>query len=245
MHRVPVSPAPTNRTRAVGAPWLLVRSAALLLLPLAMLNAVPASAGLKGKLKKGVYEAPAKNFKVPVPSSGMGMGSTRVNDGYTRGKPEEGDIGAVSFHDDVGNVDMILYMSLPSAPQFADAETETKALEGFVRDVVMPTWFVPASPAAQILRTAPHTFEGKRAVLALASLPGASPLMDMKTGKHMDSTRGLVAFFHGRWTYVVGTETRNVFTQVSDSQSTAPGDSAWTSFTGGLKRLYGTITFTE
>lgn len=216
---------------------------ALLLIALtAVFPTAPASAAsLKGKVKKGVYESPAKNFRVPVPA-GLGM---RVNDGFQRAGPEAGDVGAVSFHDDLGALRMITYMSLDRVPAFPDSATECRTLEAFIRDVAMPTWFVPASQESKILEIAPASFEGKRAVLALVSLPGASPLVDAKTGKRMDSTRGLITFYHGRWVFLLGTETKALWSAVADSTKPAPPDDAWTRFTGGLAAFFRTIVFTE
>jgi hypothetical protein len=214
--------------------------AQFLLLLAATLIAAPASpASLKGKLKKGVYESPAKNFSVPVPK-GDGM---RVNDGFSR-DPQAGDVGGVSIHDDFGNLKMIAYMSLPGPPEFPDSAAEYSALEGFIREVGMPAWFLPASPTARIIHATPATFEGRRAVLALVSLPKASTLTNMKTGERFDSTRGLVSFFHGSWAYLLGMETTSLLSLVSDSLSAAPADSAWAGFTRVLAPWYRTITFT-
>ena len=219
---------------------VLSRAVALLLISLVgMLSAVPGGAGsLKGKVKKGVYEAPGKIFRVPVPG-GIGM---RVNDGFEH-DPQAGDIGGVSFHDDFGNLKMISYASLPGVPNFPESTAEYQMLEAFVQQVAMPAWFVPASPKAEILHMARVPFEGKRALLALVSLPGAAPLSDA-TGKRMDSTRGLVTLYRGRWVFVFGKETKPAVWALVDSTRAAP-DSAWASFAGDLGAFYRTVTFAD
>ncbi|HEX6901638.1 MAG TPA: hypothetical protein VF789_18060 [Thermoanaerobaculia bacterium] len=168
------------------------------------LAAGSAWARTKGKIKKGTYTSPAGNFSVPLPD-GLGL---RVNDGYD---PKEG-IGAVSFHDDFGNQKGIHFMRIPAdvTKVFEDPATRKQALEGFLEQAALPTWFLPVAKDTQILHQELFPLDGADAFIGLVSIPGGGTVSlsvpGSKEMKRADSTRGVLILYHGGYVYLLTTE---------------------------------------
>ncbi len=79
----------------------------LSLLLVILASDVTGAGSLKGKVRKKVYHSPEKNFTVPVPS-GPGM---KISDDYIK----QANAGAVSFHDDAGNLRAVHYMDVATS----------------------------------------------------------------------------------------------------------------------------------
>ena len=166
------------------------------------LAAGSAGARTKGKIKEGTYTSPAGNFSVPLPA-GAGL---RVNDRYD---PKEG-IGAVSFHDALGSQKGIHFMRIPAdvTKVLDDPTTRKQALEGFLEQVALPTWFLPASKDARILHQELIQHDGADAFIGLVSIPGGGILsiQDASGTRRMDSTRGVLVLYHQGYVYLLTTE---------------------------------------
>jgi hypothetical protein len=151
----------------------------------------------KGKVKDGVYTSPGRNFSVPLPK-GIGM---KISDAFD---DKEG-LGAVSFHDDFGSLRGVLYARLPDAlvTKFADRALRQDFLEHALEGAAMGTWFLRASPQASIVSQEAITLDTAEddAFVGLVSLPGGSSLMDVKTGKHLDSTRAILTMQRKNYLY--------------------------------------------
>lgn len=232
------------RAAQAGSPGHAALSAIVFALTLAL--ACPAAAGrMQGRVKHGVYQSPAMNFTVPVPK---GMG-TRVSDDFR----EEGNsrFGAVSFHDDFGNLMAIHYASIPpeAAAKFSDPDGTRSLLDSWLSMFAMPTWFLNASPQSRMLHQSVGSFEGLEVLVAQVEIPGGSPLVvqDSSGTRRMDSVRGLVIFQRGEYIYMLATETRAFGTAFLGSQTeTAPiSDAEWLRFVDRLKPFYRSIEFAE
>jgi len=232
-----------NRSRHVATRILLC------LAVLSLLWTVASAARVKGKVKKGVYNSPARNFTVPVPQ-GLGM---RVSDGFDR--DELGYTGAVSFHDDFGSLRAIHYMSLPpdAVAALARPDALEPGLKSWLETVAMPHWFVSAAPGSHLTHEGFGTFEGLGAFFAVVVIPGGSPLVAMDPAgksKRLDSTRGLVIFPRGRDLYMLATELKGLADHFGpnkgkESQPTAGMEAEWLHYVEGMKPFYRSITFLE
>jgi hypothetical protein len=206
--------------------------------------------GTKGKVKKGVYYSPEKNFTVPVPK-GMGM---KIDDSYH----EEDGAGAVSFHDDFGSNQGIHYMRIPTEvlPKFDEkAAHPGELLSNWLNDIAMPGWFRPVSPNSRVLHESVEPFENMEVLLAEVEIPGVSTMVEMGQGggRRLDSQRGLVIFRHGKYIYMLTTEEQSLFGSMfsnkeESTKEESPKDGSpggWTGFAEGMKRFYKTISFTD
>lgn len=168
------------------------------------LSAGSAWARTKGKIKKGIYRSPAGNFSVPLPE-GLGL---RVNDHYDQ---KEG-IGAVSFHDDFGNQKGIHFMRIPAelTKLFDDPTTRKQALEGFLEQAALPSWFLHVSKETKILHQEPFQLDGMVAFIGLVSIPGGGTVSlsapGSKEARRADSTRGVLTLYHQGYLYLLTTE---------------------------------------
>lgn len=214
------------------------RGVAVALALLLIVTAAAAGGVSRGKVKKGIYASPLGDFTVPVPS-GLGM---RVSDAFNK----EAGIGAVSFHDDFASLDGIACMWLTPEGQaaLADSTRHLVALEAWLRDFAMPTWFLPASPSSRLSHVAPGDFEGMRALLAVVEIPGGSPAMDLKTGRRLDSRRGLAIFRRGERIYMLFKETGGLLYTIRADSAAAASDSAWAAFVPSLGTFYRSMRFT-
>jgi hypothetical protein len=218
-------------------------SAHLLFMVCAFLVAASAllAAGTKGKVKKGVYYSPEKNFTVPVPS---GMG-TRISDGYSK----EG-VGAVSFHDDFGSQSGIHYMRIPPDVQakFDQAAHPADLLSHWLNNIALPAWFTSNFPTSRILHEAVVSFENMEVILAEVEIPGGSfmTVMDKDGTRRLDSLRGLIIFRRGPYIYMLTTERTNILDigQAKTEKKAEPKED-WTKFAAGMAAFYRSISFTK
>jgi len=233
------------------------RPAVLVIIALTLALAVPAEAArMQGKVKHGVYQSPSRNFTVPVPQ-GMGM---KVSDGFQ--KDDQLQMGAVSFHDDWGNLQGIHYCTVPEQIKgnFAEPAKTEYELVRWLENFAMPAWFQSASPQSRLLHSEFTKFEGLEVLAAEVEIPGGSALVvqDASGAHRPDSVRGLVVFRRGDYFYMLTTETKSVLGDLIATKpaqqaeapaqaepSPAPDDTAWIKFTDRLAPFYRTITFVD
>jgi hypothetical protein len=197
---------------------------------------------LKGKVKKKVYHSPAKNFTVRVPPRGI-YGKPKIYDHYGK----ELGVGGVSFADDAGNLQAILYMTMPDHMVSPFQNGGANALKDWFHKAAMPAWFLPVSPNSRVLEEVASSFKGTDAYIALVEIPQGSPAMDLKTGKRFDSTRGLIMFVRGHSVYILATETYGPQLQIWNPPVKDPPvkDENWLGFTERLESFYETIKFID
>ena len=151
---------------------------------------------LTGCAMPTIYESPAGNFEVSLPELGAGMR-------WQEALNENG--GSVSFHSDFGQIKSIVYMKLPlTAPEtLGDPGKRAAAIRGFLHDFAMPVLFEPVSPETKILFERLVGPPDDSEYLAVVEIPEGSTLMDMRTGKRLDSTRALLIFPDGGYMYML------------------------------------------
>jgi hypothetical protein len=152
---------------------------------LVALPAVPSLAQKPGQ----TFQSPLKNFTVPVPK--LGLGGTQVR------KKNSKDQGTVSFVGDTGDSRRIDYMRLPPGTPTLTAEEQQAG------NARMLTGLVEANANSVIAVQKPYLLDDIQMLLAVVSFPGGSHLMNQATGKHLDSTRGLLFFVRGGFIYVL------------------------------------------
>jgi len=195
---------------------------------------------LYGRYKDGIYYAPSKLFTVssPFPDDPV------VSDGR---EPENNNAGAVSFIDQMGRLNGILYMEAKGYKVPADQGAETaKTLASWLHDTGFPSFFKTSLPGSKILRDEAGQVAGKPAWIAVAHLPNGSPLgLSDKDGyvvKRNDSWRGMAVVASGKHIYLLHTELRI-------EKLAAPGwnydaqAADWNSFLPELEALYQRIQF--
>jgi len=225
---------------------MVPRLAVLAVVALALALGAPAEAArMQGKVKAGVYQSPAKNFTVPVPS-GMGM---KISDGFE--KDEKYLIGAVSFHDDWGNLQGIHYCTVPEQikARLAEPEKTESELVRWLEKFAMPMWFQSVSPQSRLLHSQFTSFEGFEVIVALVEIPGGSALVvqDASGSHRADSVRGLVVFRRGDYFYILTSETKTALGELAQTKPApqADDDENWSGFTEQLVPFYRTITFVD
>jgi hypothetical protein len=157
--------------------------------------------------------------------------------------------GAVSFHDDAGNLKSIHYMDVSSpdgtAPDFRDAVSGQETLKVWFHKVAMPTWFLAASDDSRVLAETVSSFKGTDALLALVEIPHGSHLLVTTAGKsrRLDSRRGLAVVFRDQYIYmfVIETPVRTLW-EVAAPEPSDVGDD-WMHFVTELEPFYETINF--
>jgi hypothetical protein len=160
--------------------WLIATLAGLLL----ALPAVPLLAQKPG----GTFKSPLKNFTIPVPELNFG---TRVE------KRNSNDEGTVSFISGAGDSSRIDYVRLPpNAPVLSTDEQQA----GYER---MLNGLVTSNANSAIVVQKPYLLDDVPMLMAIVSFPGGSHLMDQRTRKHLDSTRGLLFFARNGFLYVL------------------------------------------
>jgi hypothetical protein len=210
---------------------------------LAVLSAAPAQAAgrILGTFKDGVYTNHEKLFTVqsPFPEE------PTILDGRD---PENDGAGAVSFIDDFGRLLGILYMKNrdPRNDASADAAVAQEMLRDWYRDKGFPSLFKVSLPKARILREEPGQILGKPAWIAVAYLPGGSPLGLRVHGEdelvHGDSWRGMAVVTQGERFYLLMTELR-VEALATKDWTYDPQADDWNAFLPQLENLYSRITF--
>jgi len=194
---------------------------------------------LAGKLKRGTYSSPAKNFTVEVPRA-EGM---RVVDGYEEGSGA----GAVSMSDDFNRLHGILYAPISAAfvEMPNDDSARVEALRDWFHEFAIPHWFVRVIPDTVVLREEGSVFEGMPVWKAVLELPkgAATGKFDLETGQvqPLDSTRGLVVFARGGYLYIVMCEIASLSEWGFEQAKYDPEN--WSAFTSDLGEFYRTITF--
>ena len=190
----------------------------------------------KGKVSDGSYYSPLGNFVVPLPTPLFG--SVRIND------RNDADSGMVSLLDDAGNNEGVTYVSLESesGPVEIVPERRDAVYRSFVFDYVLPNLFQPVSPQSKVVHEEFLDSGPDRAFFAVAVIPGASSIMDAKTGVKLDSVRGLLVFDKGRFMYMLHREMRTAFDKLgADSDSLSEKDLA--AAKNALKILRASIRF--
>jgi len=192
---------------------------------------------VKGKVQRNVYLSPANNFSIPVPQG------FKISDAHFDS------YGAVSFHDDFGNLQGILYAAAPpdTLARIQQGGNTNELLFDWLGNIAMPAWFKPASPESRVLAEASGTFKEMPAVYALIDAPGANALekVTVQNGKmerkREDSRRVAVIFHKGRYIYMLVLET----VTFSFFESTTPAEPGgdWMGRADKLKPFYQSISF--
>ena len=170
-----------------------------------------ACATTKGTVSGGNYHAPLGNFVMPID-----RGNVRVQDNNDERS------GLVSVVDDMGNNSGVTYLALPANAQAlrSDPAKLDAAYRGFVYEYVLPTLYRPVSPQSRI---AHEEFLGSgpdRAYFAIAVIPEASSIRDVKTGKRRDSVRALLVFDRNTFMYMLHSEQNTIFDPVNPAALT-------------------------
>jgi hypothetical protein len=197
--------------------------------------AAPAEAGrILGHFTDGVYENPEKIFTVRSPFPDK----PAILDGVD---PDNNGAGAVSFIDEFGRLLGILYMQNRGKPAAG-----TEDLRRWFRETGFPKFFVVSLPQAAVLRDGPGEIAGNPAWIAVAHLPGGSPLGKVVHGVdepiHADSWRGMAIVAHDQRFYVLMTELRVEALATPDWKYDATS-SDWNQFLPQLVDLYQRIDF--
>jgi hypothetical protein len=212
------------------------RQFAAALLATALIGA-PAQAGrILGFFSDGVYKDPQKVFTVQSPFPGK----PDVLDGI---EPDNNGAGAVSFIDQSGELRGILFMN----NQIRDAREITPAeLRDWFHETGFPKFFKVSLPNAEILRDEPGEIAGHAAWIAVAYLPGGSPLARIVYGVdepvHSDSWRGMAVVAHDQRLYLLMTELRVEAVAGPDWKYDAES-ADWNQFLPQLVDLYQRIDF--
>ena len=177
--------------------WLIVTLAGLLL----ALPAVPVLAQKPGAM----FQSPLKNFAIPVPTLNFGTQVVKRN---------SKDEGTVSFISGTGDSSRIDYVRLPpNAPSLSNDEQQA----GYER---MLNGLVASNANSAIVVQKPYLLDDVPMLMAVVSFPGGSHVMDQRTRKHLDSTRGLLFFARNGFLYVLHEELTDV---VFDLGKAPPG----------------------
>jgi hypothetical protein len=160
--------------------WLITTLAGVLL----TLPAAPSLAQKPGD----TFQSPLKNFTIPVPQMNFG---TKVE------KRNSKDEGSVSFIGGAGDSRRIEYVRLPpNAPALSNDEQQA----GYER---MLRGLVESNKNSAIVMQKPYVLDDVPMLMAVVSFPGGSHLMDQRTRKHLDSTRGLLFVARNGFLYVL------------------------------------------
>lgn len=195
---------------------------------------------LYGRYKDGIYTAPSKLFRMtsPFPEE------PTVSDGR---EPENNNAGAVSFIDQMGRLNGVLYMENKGyADGTGQGAEPAKRLGSWLRDTGFPGFFKVSLPGSKILRDEAGVIAGKPAWIAVAHLPKGSPLGISERGsydvKRNDSWRGMAVVEHGRHFYLLHTELR-IEKLAGPDWRYDPQATDWNEFVPELEALYQRIEF--
>lgn len=210
------------------------RILATALLAMALCATAGASGRILGHFSGGVYQNPQKIFNVRSPFPG----EPAILDGID---PDNNGAGAVSFIDEAGRLLGILYMNNP-----AGKDIKPEEMRDWFRETGFPKFFKVSLPLAEILRDEPSEIAGNPAWIAVAYLPGGSPLGKVVHGVdepiHSDSWRGMAVVAHDQRLYLLMTELRVEALATPDWQFDV--DAAdWNQFLPQLVDLYQRIEF--
>lgn len=140
-------------------------------------------AGTGGHVASGTYTSPHNNFTVPLPKMGPGA---RVQEEKFETS------GFVSFHDDFGTLQRIDYSLLPA--------NATVVYRDLIHNVVLPDMHA-RFPGSKLLHEELLSTNEQKEYFFVLKIPEGSPLVDVKTGKGMDSTRGYLYFISTGYIY--------------------------------------------
>ncbi|MGH8243532.1 MAG: hypothetical protein ACRETY_09305 [Steroidobacteraceae bacterium] len=203
-----------------------------------LLAATVASGHLYGRYNDGVYQAPGKLFRMssPFPDDPV------VSDGK---QPDNNNAGAVSFIDDAGRMNGVLYMEDKDQTIGKDGDA-TRHLADWFRDVGFPRFFQVNVPDSKVLRDEAGEIDGQPAWIAVAHVPKGSPLGLSVKGSYdvqrNDSWRGMAVVARGKHYYLLQTELR--VEKLAAPDWSYDSDAAnWNAFVPELEVLYQRIEF--
>jgi hypothetical protein len=204
-----------------------------------LLAATVASGHLYGRYNDGVYLAPGKLFKMSSPFPDQPI----VSDGQ---QPENNKAGAVSFIDQAGRMNGVLYMQDKAGTIGSKDADPTRHLADWFRDTGFPRFFKVNVPDSKVLRDEAGTIDGQPAWIAVAHVPNGSPLGVSVKGsydvKRNDSWRGMAVVARGKHYYLLQTELR-VEKLAPEGWSYDAEAADWNAFVPELEALYGRIEF--
>ena len=202
-----------------------------------LLAATVSSGNLYGRFNDGIYYAPSKLFTVSSPFPDEPI----VSDGR---QPDNNNAGAVSFIDQMGRMNGILYME--DKGKSIGKGDESRVLAEWFRDTGFPRFFQVNVPDSKVLREGPGTIDGKPAWIAVAYVPNGSPHGVLVKGSYdvqrNDSWRGMAVVANGKHYYLLQTELRIEKLAPPDWKYDAEA-SNWNAFVPELEALYGRIEF--
>ena len=190
-----------------------------------------------GRYLDGVYTAPGKVFRItsPFPDNPV------VSDGR---EPENNNAGAVSFIDNAGRLQGVLYMDDKGGGSTSD--DPTKRIGDWFRDTGFPRFFQVSIPDGKVLRDEPGQIAGNPAWIAVAHLPKSSPLgVIVREGdepRRNDSWRGMAVVAKGKRYYLLQTELR-VEKLAGPNWQYDEEAADWNAFVPELEALYQRIEF--
>jgi len=131
--------------------------------------------------------------------------------------------GLVSVLDDMGNNSGVTYVLLPANAEAvrSDPARLDAACRGFVHEYALPALFRPVSPQSKIVHEEFLGTGPDRAFFAVATIPEASSIMDLKTGRRQDSVRSLLVFDKNKYMYMLHSEMNTVFDPVNAAALTS------------------------
>jgi hypothetical protein len=143
-----------------------------------------------------IFRSPLGDFSVPYPTLSRGRHLDQHFGAHS---------GVVSFSSDLGEIYSIQVQEVdPSvAAAVNDPARAPVALLRFLDEFVVPQVLRKAAPMASIVRGEQLTLSGQPAYFAVASLPEAGVVLNVKAKKHADDTRGLLIVGRGKYVYVV------------------------------------------
>ena len=190
-----------------------------------------------GRYSDGVYTAPGKVFRItsPFPDNPV------VSDGR---EPANNNAGAVSFIDNAGRLQGVLYMD--NKGEGTVSADPAKRIGDWFRDTGFPRFFQVSIPDGKVLRDEPGTLGGNPAWIAVAHLPKASPLgvvaREGDEPRRNDSWRGMAVVAKGKRYYLLQTELR--VEKLAGPNWQYNEDAAdWNAFVPELEALYQRIEF--
>jgi hypothetical protein len=204
-----------------------------------LLAATVTQGNLYGRFNDGVYLAPGKLFKMSSPFPDEPV----VSDGR---QPENNNAGAVSFIDQAGRLNGVLYMEDKDGTIGSSQGDATRHLADWFRDTGFPRFFQSGVPDAKVLRDEAGTISGQPAWIAVAHVPNASPLglkvKDSYEVQRNDSWRGMAVVARGKHYYLLQTELRVEKLAGPDWSYDAQAQD-WNQFVPELEALYQRIEF--
>lgn len=170
-------------------------------LGIASLVLVGSCSSLKGEIANDRYTAPNGAFSFAVPNYAF---ETMANEEYD----EEANAGAISFHGASGGLRSVHYAQVPDdmATVLRDSAGKKQGYSSWLHGVAMPFIFEPVSNQCRILHEEFSSIGGDMALFAIVIIPEGATIIDLKTGKRLDSNRGLLIFFKAGYLYMLSSQ---------------------------------------